>query len=644
MRLQFDKRFLTPTTWIAAAGVGLALAGCSGDLDGAGQPIMGGTGTLGSTTTAPPGVGPEADASLPSGVQPPGSVSAPPSTPGSQTTPPDGVGGASAGGGPGVPGGGGTAAGLAGQGGMPVDPAIFTATPVTKLRLLTAIEYKNSVGRLLEGAETATLLLPADNYVKSFTTVGGGLATVNEVAGENYEVASQALAKEVFSDPERWQALVGCNPQADLADACVETFLRTFGRRAFRRELTEEEASQWIDVARTAATLSEDPATGLATAISGILQSPNFLYRVEHAIPDLELGRIRFDGPSMATRLAFLFTGSTPEDWLLDAAAAGELDTAEGIRAAAEQLLAQGDSTAFMSEFFIELTELWQVLELERSAEQFPGVDDLRASMLEETRRFVRDVVLAPQADVRSFFDSQTTFVDSALAEFYGLQGQGAGFQQAEGFQEVQLGVETGRAGILGKAGFVFAHSSPDSTNPTKRGKFIVEQFQCISVPPVPADLMVQRPVAEEGEAVTTRQLFEEQHRVDATCVTCHSLMDPFGFALEHFDAIGRYRETENGLPINAATEFNGVPFDGAVELGAVLRDNAATTECFVENLYRYANGTPESETDEVLIEELVASLSEGGYVWRDLLVDFAASNAFTSLAPTPEAPPAVEE
>jgi hypothetical protein len=296
-----------------------------------------------------------------------------------------------------------------------------------------------------------------------------------------------------------------------------------------------------------------------------------------------------------------------------------------------------------MSEFFIELTELWQVLQLERSAEVFPGVDELRAPMLEESKRWLTDVVLAPGADVRTFFDSNTTFVDDTLAEFYELPAQGFG-QETEGFREVTLGPETGRAGILGKAGFLLAHSSPDSTNPTKRGKFIIEQFKCLEVPPVPADLMVSVPKPEEGEVVTTRELFEERHRVDATCVTCHTLMDPFGFALEHFDAVGRYRETENGLPINAASEFQGVSFDGAIELGAMLRDDAGTAACFVEHLYRYANGTPESEADLALLEGLVNTLAERNYVWRDLVVDFAASDAFTSLAPPPAMDPAEQE
>lgn len=621
------------SVWQALTSVGLlAASACDGGIEG---PGFAGVDPSATAPTATPSqdamLYPEATTN-PSGTAPPGVGSEPTVGP---TVPevPDMMGPDAGAGGSG---------GNEGAGGAPVDPAIYDASPITTLRLLTQREYKNSVAQLLGGVDTTELKLPDDEPVAGFSTVGAAAVTVNETAGEAYEEAGRTLTLEVFSDAERWPALVGCEPQPDLSDSCVETYVRAFGRRAFRRELTEEEAQQWVDVARNAATLSEDAATGLATATWGILQSPNFLYRLEHAEPDLELGRIKFDAASMATRLAYLTTGTTPDEWLLDAAAAGELDTEEGIRSAATQLMAQEASGEFASEFFVELTEVWQVLRVERDPEVFPGVEELRASMLEEVRRWLGQVVLAPEADVRSFFDSNTTFVDDPLAEFYGLPSSGEGAQPGGGvpdFQEVQLSLDTGRAGILGKAAFLMSHSSPDSSNPTRRGKFILHQFNCLTVRPPPADLMVAIPKSPEGQgAKTTRQLFEEQHRVDPTCVTCHELMDPFGFALEHFDAVGRYRETENGLPINATGEFQGAAFDGAVELGTVLRDSDATLRCFVENLYRYGNGVVDGKADAALIEELVGSLADRNYVWRDMLIDFAASDAFTSLAPTTKA------
>jgi hypothetical protein len=285
-----------------------------------------------------------------------------------------------------------------------------------------------------------------------------------------------------------------------------------------------------------------------------------------------------------------------------------------------------------MSEFFSEVALLELVLDIEKDPEAFPEVDEqLRASMLEEARRWVSEVVLAPQADVRSFFDSTTTFIDAPLADLYGMQAPTAGFGQ------VELTPETGRAGILGKAGFLMAHSSPDSSNPTRRGYFILQHFLCQTVPPPPPDVDLSVEADPADGPMTTRQLFEERHRTDATCVGCHQAMDPFGFALEHFDPIGRYRATENGLPIDATGEFGGVAFDGALELGNVLRNDANTPTCMITNFYRYANGTSDDVTDATLIGALGTTLAERSFVWRDLLVDFVASHAFTSISP--EAP-----
>ncbi len=511
------------------------------------------------------------------------------------------------------------------------DVSFANAEPFTQLRLLTQSEYRRSIEFLLgEGTDVASLQLPADR-VDGFATVGGLLAVVGVAHAADYEAASQAAVSALFDDTERWSALVGCQPQPDLADACVETFVRTFGRRAFRRDLEDAEAARWVALARNAAVLTDDAdvsaATGLAAATAGMLQSPKFLYRVEHASPDTELQRIRFDGSSMATRLAFLTTGSTPDDALLDSAIAGELDTEQGVRAAFERLSSLARAKDFPAEFFIELTKLDAVLGVERPVDDLS--DTLRASMFEEAQRWLGEVVLAPRADVRSFFDSRATFVDGPLAEFYGVPAPG------DGFQEIELDPSTGRAGILGKAGFLLAHSSSASSNPARRGHFILTSLMCRTVSPPPAGLVVTIPEPEAGDApMTTRQLFEGQHRSDPSCAACHVIIDPPGFALEHFDANGRYRETENGLPIDASGEFAGGTFEDAIGLGELLRNSAEASACFVKNFYRYANGTSDVQADEESLAELTTAFADRGYVWREWIADFAASTAFNSVSP----------
>lgn len=518
-----------------------------------------------------------------------------------------------------------------------VDPAILDATPKTRLRLLTQVEYRNSVVALLGAdvaAVAAALSLPEDVYVAGFGTVGAAKVVVTEAAVERYEQASLELVGETFADDSRWSELVGCVPQPDLGDACVESYVRGFGRRAFRRDPTDREAIRWIELARATAVRSEEPnpTLGLAAATVGILQSPNFLYRVEYAEPDLELGRIRFDGLSMATRLAYLATGAPPDEALLASAERGELDTTEGLRGAIEQLLTSPNTPGFLPEFFIELTQLRRVLSVTKAPDVFPEFDvALQASMLEETELWLENEVLAPGSDVRSLFTSTTTFVDARLAALYGLP------EPVQSFARVELPPESARAGVLGKAGFLSVHSSSDFTSPTRRGTFVLTRLLCVDVPPPPADVVVTvlRPPLDDGPR-TTRELMA-QHLSDPQCVNCHALTDPFGYALEHFDAIGRYRETENGLPIDATGQYEGIAFDGAVELGQMLHDLPETSACLVRNFYRYANGAEDDVTDAMLIDALTQTLSDDDYVWRDWFVAFATSSAYTSLPATVE-------
>jgi Protein of unknown function (DUF1592)/Protein of unknown function (DUF1588)/Protein of unknown function (DUF1595)/Protein of unknown function (DUF1587)/Protein of unknown function (DUF1585) len=603
------SRMLRPRQTALLLSIGIAAAACSG---GAEDPLEG------LVPTAPLSSG-----ATPSGTAPvtgpiPGSTGAAPTTSAPPVTVPTDSAGMPIN----------SSAPVASTGPSPQQMAIEAAVPVTQLRLLTQIEYKNSVAALLGVTIPDTLVLPDDNSVAGFGSVGASVVAVSESAAEKYETASQTLVQGIFTDAARWQALVGCQPQVALQEACVEDFVRSFGRRAFRRDLTEAEVTQWLGVARAAATAADDAATGLAAVTAGLLQSPNFLYRAEHAVPDVALLRLKFDGPSMATRLAYAITGASPDEALLADAAAGKLDTLEGIRTAATSLLSKPEANQFMLEFFTELTQLPHAEFVERDPEVFPTLtDSLRASMIEEARRWLADVVLAPTADVRTLFNSSTTYVDAPLASFYGLQAP-----PGNGFQKVELPPESGRAGILGKAGFLMAHSSPDSTNPTRRGNFILKSFTC-TVVPLP-EITVSLPKAVEGEGPkTTRQLFEG-HLIDDSCVGCHTLMDPFGFALEHFDAIGKYRETENGLPIDAEASFGASTFDGALELGQVLHDDARTPSCFVRNFYRYANGSVDDTTDSAVITALAGTLQQKGYVWRDLVLEFVTSDAFTSFPP----------
>lgn len=497
-----------------------------------------------------------------------------------------------------------------------------------KLRVLTRTEYRNALSFLL-GPTSAELKLPEDLYSAGFTAIGASQVAINAPSVELYETASRAAAAEVFADATRWQTLLGCRPQTDLSDACVVSFIQNFGKRAFRRDLADTEVQAWLGAGKNIAQLSGSAAQGLSTIVSGLLQSPYFLYRVETNTLDATSGRLKYDGASMATRLAFLLTGSPPNDSLLAAAAAGQLDTPEGVKTAATPLLNDPNALERMAGFFNELSQVHLVSSVQKSQQLFPNFNTtLQSSMLQATQLFIKNVVLAPTADVRTFFDSDQTFVDATLAPLYGVSAP------ASGFAQITLGPATGRAGIFGQAAVLAGHSQADHTSPTRRGVFISEIFLCTTPPPPPNGVVTTLP---DDPTKTARQKLDA-HRTADSCKGCHGLFDPLGFGLEHLDAIGQYRTMENGQPIDATGTLDGIAFDGAAQMGAAFRQSAKAMTCLMNSYYRSANGRADATADAVQIDQLGQTLAAKAYVWRDLVSEFIVSDAFRSAPAAPTA------
>jgi Protein of unknown function (DUF1588)/Protein of unknown function (DUF1592)/Protein of unknown function (DUF1595)/Protein of unknown function (DUF1587) len=503
--------------------------------------------------------------------------------------------------------------------GMPGPVSLSNGGP--KLRILTQSEYTNSLSDLL-GPISAPLDLPPDTFVAGFAAIGGAEVTINASAVEQYETASRAAAAEVFADAARWQKLVGCQPKADLSDACVVTFVQSAGKRAFRRNLTDAEVQQWLQVGKDIAQASTSATQGLMAITTGLLQSPYFLYRVETNKLDASSGRLKYDGQSMATRLAFLLTGHPPSDALLAAAAAGQLDTPDGVKKAAAPLLNDSSVVDRMASFFSEFSQAQLVSVVQKSPDLFPTFNPaLQSSMLQATQLFIKNIVLAPGADVRSFFDSDQTFVDASLAPIYGVPAP------ASGFAQIKLGPETGRAGILGQAAVLAGHSQPDHNSPTRRGVFLLETFLCLTPNSPPAGVIQTLP---DNPTLTSRQKME-QHRSNPSCASCHALFDPLGFGLEHFDSIGQFRATEGTLPIDATGALDGVAFDGEAQMGAAVRQSSKAMTCMMNNFYRNANGVLDATADSNQIDAITQTLGKKGYVWRDFLAEFIVSDAFRS-------------
>jgi hypothetical protein len=179
----------------------------------------------------------------------------------------------------------------------------------------------------------------------------------------------------------------------------------------------------------------------------------------------------------------------------------------------------------------------------------------------------------------------------------------------------------------LGQAAVIAGHSQPDHNSPTRRGVFISETFLCQTPPPPPDGVVTILP---PDPTKTTRQELD-LHRTSPSCAGCHALFDPLGFGLENFDSIGKYHATEDGLPIDATGTLDGVAYDGAAQMGAAFRQSARAMSCMMSNFYRSANGVKDATADAAQIEALTQTLVAKGYVWRDLVAEFVASDAFRS-------------
>jgi hypothetical protein len=280
-----------------------------------------------------------------------------------------------------------------------------------------------------------------------------------------------------------------------------------------------------------------------------------------------------------------------------------------------------------MAAFFSEYSQSVLVLGAQKSAELFPTYNAaLQSSMYQATELFLKNIVLAPGADVRSIFDSDQTFVDANLAPIYGVSAP------ASGFMQIKLAADAGRVGIFGQAGVIAGHSQPDRTSPTRRGVFLLETFLCTTPPPPPGGINTML----SNDPTQTRRKQLEMHRADPKCRACHGLFDPLGLALEHLDPIGKYRDTENGMAIDATGTFDGMNIDGEVQLAAAFKQSAKALTCMMSNFYRSANGRADAAPDSAKVDELTQTLTAKGYVWRDLVGEFVASDAFRSAPAAP--------
>ncbi len=494
------------------------------------------------------------------------------------------------------------------------------APAAANLPRLTASQYRRTVASVF-GEPLPFVELEADTNPHLFYSVGATRTTISERGVDLYEQAATETVRAVFADVARRDALIGCSV---TADGCVRDAIERVGRRLFRRPLTTEEVERWVGVSA----IGTDPNRGLEYALSGMLQAPSFLYRAELGAPDPDAPELRrLDGYEVAARLSFLFLDQGPDDTLLDLAAAGAFDDETGIDEAARRLLDDPRAERTVGAFFTQYLDLGRLEGLERDAAVYPTwTETLAPAMRTEIELLVHDLVFRREADVRELFFTRRTFVNDELARFYGVAAPGAG---PIAFVPVELPAEGPRAGLLSLAGPLAMNAHASETSPTLRGKYVRERVLCESVPAPPDDVDLVIPEPAEGDPPATLRERLEQHRADARCAACHAYIDPPGMLFQHFDSIGAYRETENGLEIDATGDLDGTFLADARDLAEALRTDERVPRCIVRQLYRHATGRLEQPSEARPLAALEDAFAASGYRFTELMIELARSEVF---------------
>jgi Protein of unknown function (DUF1592)/Protein of unknown function (DUF1588)/Protein of unknown function (DUF1595)/Protein of unknown function (DUF1585)/Protein of unknown function (DUF1587) len=505
--------------------------------------------------------------------------------------------------------------------GAPLDPEAFEPGALVLPRL-TAVQYRNTLVALL-GDDLPPTPVEPDTNPYLFYTIGATSTTLSELGTQQYEEAADAVTHAVFDDATRRAALLGCEPTG-AGDGCVSQFLASFGRRAFRRPLSDAEHARWLQASVDLA--QPDAIEGLRLAVAGMLQSPHFLYRVELGEPDPELpDRVRYTGWEMASRLSYLLWNTMPDDALFAAADRGDLLEREGITTEVERMLADPRASETIQFFFAQFLDLGRLDGITKDAETFPAFTlTMPDAMRTEVELLVEDVVLRSQGDTRSIFSTRRTFVNDELAALYGVEAPGAG---PITYVPVELPDDGPRAGILSLGAFLTMNAKETRTSPTARGKYVRERVLCQSVPPPPQDVDTDLD-PPSGTGVTQREILEE-HRLNPACAGCHAFIDPPGLLFESFDGMGAFRELENGVPVDASGDLDGVPLDGARELAALLENDPRVGRCMVTQLFRHAQGRLETEQEAPVIDDIDARFAAAEYRFLDLLVELATHEGF---------------
>jgi hypothetical protein len=502
------------------------------------------------------------------------------------------------------------------------------------LRRLTTSELETTV-RSVFGLDARTwtgpTLPPDPAAANGFTNNTDRLGV-----GEDHARGLASMAKQVATlatSDANLARLLPC--VATGTDACAGSFLDTVGLRLYRRPLSAAEKARYTSLLTKIKGAKGDFKSWVYWALTGMLQSPNVLYRSEMGDP-AGAGKYKLNQYEIATALAYTYTGGPPSADLLMLAAGNALSSPDQIEAAAHDLVYDPTGAvrpafvAVLADFSDQWLGLAALMNINKDPVAFPdfGVA-VQASLTEEVHRFVAGVMFENKGKPTDLLTAPYTYVDTNLASYYRF-----GQAPASGFAKVARPAGWG-LGLLGQGAFLAVDATTVSTSPTKRGRLVRERLLCQKVPPPPP---VVAPLPEPTAAQTTRQRYEMLHAVQDSCKGCHQLMDPIGFGLEHLDASGRYRDKEGAYDIDdsgtiGSTSAGDIAFKGAAELSQKLASLPETADCMGAFMAANAFGMDQADT-ACMVTSAAGELRSGAIGLADFYVRMSRSEHFRNRTP----------
>jgi hypothetical protein len=457
------------------------------------------------------------------------------------------------------------------------------------------------------------------------------------IVGDNVATKWLATAEDVAKlviDDGRLATILPCASSGANA-ACAARFIDEYGPRLFRRPLTADEQSTYGAYHASVASRSNFKM-GLKWLIVAMLESPHAMYRSELGEPPAGgyvAGRsYPLTQDQIAAELAYTYGGSTPDDTLRGKASAGMLSAPDVLVGEARRLLQTPRGQDIVREFFREWLGYRTVIDKVKTTTK--DFDLVKGAMAEETARFIDQVVVTDKGGVKDLLLSPFTVVNGPLLGFYGI-----GPASSADYALVRR-PESMSIGILAQGSLLAGNAQTNRSSPTKRGLLLFEKLFCNERPQVPPNVPMLDTSAPPGAAQTTRERFEKLHASSDFCKSCHLRFDPIGFAFEHFDEVGRYRATENGVAIDATGKVTridehgdtvtAISFDGLTDLATQAAALPAVTDCVSGYLTTYAYGG----VIDCPAEEQRKALAEGKYGIVEYLVQIAGAPHFTTRAP----------